>query len=108
MHTFGTCLKLARKYARINLGALLALLGCALYFGAIVTPIEASDTFASAKVSVHFSPKGGATATVAQEIGNAKSQILVQAYSFTSAPIAKGEHGEAGDNQRTPVMPSMT
>jgi phosphatidylserine/phosphatidylglycerophosphate/cardiolipin synthase-like enzyme len=58
-------------------------------FGAIITQGEAADTFSSAKVSVHFSPKGGATETVVQEISHAKSQILVQAYSFTSAPIAK-------------------
>jgi hypothetical protein len=89
MHNFGAGPKWPRQYARINLWALLALLVCALPFGGIVTTIEASDTFASAKVSVHFSPKGGATETVVQEIGNAQSQILVQAYSFTSAPIAK-------------------
>ena len=44
------------------------------------------ETFSSAKVSVHFSPKGGVTETIVQEIGEAKSQILIQAYSFTSAP----------------------
>lgn len=38
---------------------------------------------------VYFSPDGGATAAVVKAIGNAKSEILVQAYSFTSAPIAK-------------------
>ena len=38
---------------------------------------------------VFFSPRGGATAAVVSEIGAAKSEILVQAYSFTSAPIAK-------------------
>ncbi len=38
---------------------------------------------------VYYSPKGGATAAVVQEIAAAKSEILVQAYSFTSAPIAK-------------------
>jgi phosphatidylserine/phosphatidylglycerophosphate/cardiolipin synthase-like enzyme len=38
---------------------------------------------------VFFSPKGGATDAVVHELGNAKTEILVQAYSFTSAPIAK-------------------
>ena len=38
---------------------------------------------------VYYSPKGGATDAAVREIGNAKSEILVQAYSFTSAPIAK-------------------
>jgi phosphatidylserine/phosphatidylglycerophosphate/cardiolipin synthase-like enzyme len=40
-------------------------------------------------LSVYFSPKGGATEATVQELDNAKTSILVQAYSFTSAPIAK-------------------
>jgi Phosphatidylserine/phosphatidylglycerophosphate/cardiolipin synthases and related enzymes len=40
-------------------------------------------------IEVFFSPKGGATDAVVHELGNAKKEILVQAYSFTSAPIAK-------------------
>ena len=39
--------------------------------------------------SVYFSPHGGCTEAVVQELGRAKSTVLVQAYSFTSAPIAK-------------------
>jgi phosphatidylserine/phosphatidylglycerophosphate/cardiolipin synthase-like enzyme len=39
--------------------------------------------------SVYFSPNGGCTDAIVKEIGNAKSEILVQAYSFTSTPIAK-------------------
>ncbi|MGO9138760.1 MAG: phospholipase D family protein [Syntrophales bacterium] len=38
---------------------------------------------------VCFSPKGGCTETIVEQINAAKSEILVQAYSFTSAPIAK-------------------
>jgi phosphatidylserine/phosphatidylglycerophosphate/cardiolipin synthase-like enzyme len=38
---------------------------------------------------VCFSPNGGCTESIVKEIDNAKSEILVQAYSFTSAPIAK-------------------
>ena len=38
---------------------------------------------------VHFSPKGGCTEAVVTELANAKQSVLVQAYSFTSAPIAK-------------------
>jgi len=38
---------------------------------------------------VYFSPHGGATDAVIRELNKAKSTILVQAYSFTSAPIAK-------------------
>jgi len=40
-------------------------------------------------VRVFFSPEGGCTKAIIGEIANAKSQILVQAYSFTSKPIAK-------------------
>jgi phosphatidylserine/phosphatidylglycerophosphate/cardiolipin synthase-like enzyme len=40
-------------------------------------------------VTVFFSPNGGCTTAIINEINNAKSEILVQAYSFTSAPIAK-------------------
>ena len=40
--------------------------------------------------SVYFSPHGGCTDAITKELNSAKSTILVQAYSFTSAPIAKG------------------
>jgi phosphatidylserine/phosphatidylglycerophosphate/cardiolipin synthase-like enzyme len=38
---------------------------------------------------VFFSPNGGATEAIVREIGKARQEILVQAYSFTSKPIAK-------------------
>ncbi|MHB9108567.1 MAG: phospholipase D-like domain-containing protein [Armatimonadota bacterium] len=38
---------------------------------------------------VFFSPKGGCTASVVQQLDGAMASVLVQAYSFTSAPIAK-------------------
>ncbi len=38
---------------------------------------------------VYFSPHGGATDAIVRELNKAKSTVLVQAYSFTSAPIAK-------------------
>jgi len=37
---------------------------------------------------VYFSPKGGCTEAVVRTISEARQTILVQAYSFTSAPIA--------------------
>lgn len=40
-------------------------------------------------IEVYFSPRGGCTNAILKEIGNARSTILVQAYSFTSRPIAK-------------------
>jgi len=42
-----------------------------------------------APVEVYFSPNDGATEAIVREIDRARSEILVQAYSFTSAPIAK-------------------
>lgn len=39
--------------------------------------------------AVYFSPNGGGTEAIVNEITSAKSEILVQAYSFTSKPIAK-------------------
>jgi phosphatidylserine/phosphatidylglycerophosphate/cardiolipin synthase-like enzyme len=38
---------------------------------------------------VYFSPDGGCTDAIVDEINTARSVIRVQAYSFTSAPIAK-------------------
>src|SRR5260370_6782354 len=41
-------------------------------------------------VQVYFSPNGGATEAVVNALDHATNAVLVQAYSFTSAPIAKG------------------
>lgn len=38
---------------------------------------------------VCFSPKGNCTQSIVREIDNARSEILIQAYSFTSDKIAK-------------------
>ena len=40
-------------------------------------------------VSCHFSPKGGCTEAIVQEIRKARHEILVLAYSFTNRPIAQ-------------------
>jgi len=48
------------------------------------TPIPSTGT-----TEVFFSPNGGATEAVVREIGRARQEVLVQAYSFTSKPIAK-------------------
>jgi len=40
-------------------------------------------------VQLYFSPRGECTRAITKEISAARSEILVQAYSFTSAPIAK-------------------
>jgi phosphatidylserine/phosphatidylglycerophosphate/cardiolipin synthase-like enzyme len=50
--------------------------------------VPAAD-FTPARVAVYFSPHGGATDAVVQELTTAKTQVLMQAYGFTSVPIAK-------------------
>jgi phosphatidylserine/phosphatidylglycerophosphate/cardiolipin synthase-like enzyme len=40
-------------------------------------------------VEVHFSPKGGCTDAILKEINGARHEVLVQAYSFSSKPIAE-------------------
>jgi phosphatidylserine/phosphatidylglycerophosphate/cardiolipin synthase-like enzyme len=41
------------------------------------------------RIAVYFSPHGGCTEAIVEEIDKARSEILVQAYSLTSATIAK-------------------
>jgi phosphatidylserine/phosphatidylglycerophosphate/cardiolipin synthase-like enzyme len=42
-----------------------------------------------AKVQIYFSPRGGCTKAIVNELDNAEKTILVQAFSFTSVPIAQ-------------------
>ena len=44
---------------------------------------------ATGTVEVFFSPRGGATEAITREIASAQREILIQAYGFTSIPIAK-------------------
>jgi phosphatidylserine/phosphatidylglycerophosphate/cardiolipin synthase-like enzyme len=46
-------------------------------------------TLNNTPTQVCFSPNGGCTETIVNQIETAKSEILVQAYSFTSSSIAK-------------------
>jgi phosphatidylserine/phosphatidylglycerophosphate/cardiolipin synthase-like enzyme len=41
------------------------------------------------RIEVFFSPNNGSTDAIVREIERARSEILVQAYSFTSEPIAR-------------------
>lgn len=43
--------------------------------------------FAGPDIQVFFSPDGGCTAAITNALARAKKTVLVQAYSFTSAPI---------------------
>lgn len=45
--------------------------------------------FPPPSLGAHFSPKGGCTEAIVQEIQHARHEVLVLAYSFTSRPIAQ-------------------
>jgi phosphatidylserine/phosphatidylglycerophosphate/cardiolipin synthase-like enzyme len=51
--------------------------------------VQARPASAAPRIEVLFSPGGGCTEAIIEAIRGAKSSIEVQAYSFTSAPIAK-------------------
>ncbi len=59
-----------------------------LLFTLLASTVPAADT-GSPLWHVYFSPKGGCTEAVVDVLSGSKSTVLVQAYSFTSAPIAK-------------------
>jgi phosphatidylserine/phosphatidylglycerophosphate/cardiolipin synthase-like enzyme len=64
------------------------ILGFVLF--ALYQPSYATDlTLDNTAVQVFFSPKGGCTEAIIHQIEGAKSEILVQAYSFTSGYIIK-------------------
>jgi phosphatidylserine/phosphatidylglycerophosphate/cardiolipin synthase-like enzyme len=42
-----------------------------------------------AEIKVFFSPNGGCTEAIVSALNNAKTNVQIAAYSFTSAPIAK-------------------
>lgn len=49
-------------------------------YHALMTPLS---------IAVFHSPKGGCTEAIVRELARARREILVQAYSFTSKPIAE-------------------
>src|SRR3989454_1507104 len=51
--------------------------------------VAPATEFTPARVAVYFSPTGGATDAVVHEVNAATQQVLMQAYSFTSAAIAQ-------------------
>jgi phosphatidylserine/phosphatidylglycerophosphate/cardiolipin synthase-like enzyme len=46
-------------------------------------------TLSNTPTQLYFSPHGGCTEAIIREIDLAKTEILIQAFSFTSVPIAK-------------------
>jgi phosphatidylserine/phosphatidylglycerophosphate/cardiolipin synthase-like enzyme len=65
-----------------------AIFGLLIFLGTIL-PVSAEQFKSTGTVDVFFSPNGGATDAVVRELNSARTEILVQAYSFTSKPIAK-------------------
>ena len=95
------------------------MLSLSFAFLAFLVSSYATDlTLNNTPVQVYFSPHGGCTEAIIRQIDQAKSEILIQAYSFTSAPIAKalldahkrGVHVEAilDKSQRTERYSSAT
>jgi hypothetical protein len=75
---------------------------------ATASPSTAAESF-NAQVSVCFSPHGDCTVIIVQELSTAKKHALMQAYSFTSAPIAKAlieahKRGGRGESDLRPVQ----
>jgi phosphatidylserine/phosphatidylglycerophosphate/cardiolipin synthase-like enzyme len=61
----------------------LTLLWLTLFLGATCTLAQAGS------IRVYFSPNGGCTDAILSQINQAETEILLQAYSFTSKPIAQ-------------------
>lgn len=55
----------------------------------ICIPALLADTESAPEIRVFFSPHGGCTEAVVNSINQAKQTVLVEAYSFTSIPIAE-------------------
>lgn len=68
----------------IGLYAFIILAFWTAFFPSVILPQEKPATW-----EVYFSPRGGCTDAIIRELNKAKNTVLVQAYSFTSAPIAK-------------------
>jgi phosphatidylserine/phosphatidylglycerophosphate/cardiolipin synthase-like enzyme len=72
---------------RKTFAASLSIIPIVLLFALHAHPAEI--TLNNVPTQVYFSPNGGCTDAIVKEIAGAKTEILVQAYSFTSASIAK-------------------
>ena len=82
----------ALRFHSYRRAAAIALLLCLFLFaGPAVQAVNVNPRQAAAPppIDVYFSPHAGTTDAICREIAHARSEILVQAYSFTSAPIAQ-------------------
>jgi phosphatidylserine/phosphatidylglycerophosphate/cardiolipin synthase-like enzyme len=74
---------------RTRFSFFILLLLCLFIASIPVAACAKDETFHNAPVKAVFSPRGGCTEAIVKEINDARSDIFVQAYSFTSAPIAQ-------------------
>lgn len=51
--------------------------------------LSSSSLVWAGQMRVYFSPNGGCTDAIVEQIANARKEILIQAYSFTSRPISQ-------------------
>lgn len=59
---------------------------------ATLTTLKTSQVYSQERQptwEVYFSPRGGCTEAIIKHLDSAKKTVLIQAYSFTSEPIAK-------------------
>lgn len=55
----------------------------------IASGVYSAKVSVNSMVSVYFSPGGGATRAIVRQVNNAKKEVYVQAYVFTSKPIGR-------------------
>ena len=90
MHQVGISSQLSEK--KTDARKLLQALALVVSFLFISIPLKAFATdltLNNTPTQVYFSPHRGCTEAIIRELAAARTDILVQAYSFTSAPIAK-------------------
>ena len=78
-----------RKTVAVGLVLVLALLVSCVAAAPDQSVKSTSPQPGAGNIEVYFSPHGGCTDAIVKQLGAAKESVLVQAYSFTSAPIAK-------------------
>ena len=59
------------------------------FFGNDTARSAPPDVYHPESLQAYFSPEGGCARAIVKELDQAKTSVLVQAYSFTSRPIAK-------------------
>ena len=65
------------------------ILGVLLIVGLITGASLLGATPAKTDIEVYFSPKGGCTDAIVRELDKARGEVLVQAFTITSSPIAQ-------------------